>query len=75
MEDGSIKGLSDQIAALQKSDAYLFESKDTKKTTLKGAKPGESGNDDGSDDKADTSKMTYTELAAYMVEHPDAQID
>ncbi len=41
---------------------------------MKGAKPGEGGKEDG-DDKVDTSKMTYSELAAYMVEHPDAKID
>lgn len=73
-EDGTIKGLAEQIEALQKSDEYLFEAKETKKTQVKGAKPGESGNDDG-DHGVDTSKMTYSELAAYMAEHPDAKID
>lgn len=73
-EDGTIKGLAEQIEALQKSDEYLFEAKETKKTQVKGAKPGESGNEDG-DYGVDTSKMTYSELAAYMAEHPDAKID
>ena len=68
---GTIKGLSDQITALQKSDAYLFETKDSKK--MKGAEPGEAGNEDG-DKKVDTSKMTYSELAAFMAENPDAKI-
>lgn len=72
-EDGTIKGLAEQIAALQKSDEYLFDAKDSKKK-MKGAEPGEGGKEDG-DDKVDTSKMTYSELAAYMVEHPDAKID
>lgn len=72
-EDGTIKGLAEQIEALQKSDEYLFEAKETKKTQVKGAKPGESGNEDG-DHGVDTSKMTYSELAAYMAEHPDAKI-
>ena len=71
-EDGTIKGLSEQIEALQKSDDYLFEAKESKK--MKGAKPGEAGNEDG-DKGVDTSKMTYSELAAYMAEHPDAKID
>ena len=66
--DGSVKGLADQITALQKSDSYLFGS-----STMKGAKTGESGNDDGGKG-VDTSKMTYSELAAYMAEHPDVQI-
>ena len=71
-EDGTIKGLADQIAALQKSDSYLFEA--VQKKQMKGAKPGEPGNEDP-DGKVDTSKMTYSELAAYMAENPDAKID
>ena len=69
-EDGSVKGLADQIKTLQTADdsKFLFGS-----STMKGAKPGESGNDDGDKD-VDTSKMTYSELAAYMAEHPEAQI-
>ena len=58
---------------MQKSDSYLFDTTTKKKTQVKGAKPGESGNDDG-DHEVDTSKMTYSELAAYMAEHPDAEI-
>jgi chromosome segregation ATPase len=73
-EDGTIKGLAEQIEALQKSDAYLFNTTTKKQTQVKGAKPGESGNEDG-DHGVDTSKMTYSELAAYMAEHPDAKID
>ena len=72
-DDGTIKGLAEQIAALQKSDEYLFEAKESK-TKVKGAKPGETGKEDG-DGKVDTSKMTYSELAAYMAENPDAKID
>lgn len=68
-ESGSVKGLADQITALQKSDGYLFGS-----STMKGAKTGESGNDDG-DKGVDTSKMTYSELAAYMEAHPEVKID
>ena len=72
LEDGSIKGLAEQIEALQKSDAYLFDTT-SKKAQVKGAKPGEKG-DEGKSDEPDTSKMTYSELAAYMAENPDAQI-
>lgn len=72
-EDGTIKGLADQITALKKSDPYLFEAK-TSKQKMKGAEPGQSGNEP--DDKGvDTSKMTYSELAAYMAENPDVKID
>lgn len=73
-EDGTIKGLAEQIEALQKSDAYLFDTTTKKQTQVKGAKPGESGNEEG-DHGVDTSKMTYSELAAYMAEHPDVKID
>ena len=73
-DDGTIKGLAEQIEALQKSDSYLFEAKETKKTKVKGAEPGESGNEEG-DKGVDTSKMTYSELAAYMAENPDVKID
>ena len=72
-EDGSIKGLSDQIKALQKSDSYLFNAGASKNTKLKGASPAESGNDEG-DGKVDTSKMSYSELVAYLAENPDATI-
>ena len=68
-ENGTVKGLADQITALQKSDSYLFGS-----STMKGAKTGESGNEDG-DKGVDISKMTYSELAAYMAEHPETKID
>ena len=70
--DGTIKGLAEQIAALQKSDSYLFDANGT--TKVKGAEPGESGNEDG-DKGVDTSKMSYSELAAYLAENPDAKID
>lgn len=72
-DDGTIKGLSEQLEAVKKSDAYLFDT-ETKKTQVKGAKPGESGNEPG-DGKVDISKMTYSELVAYMAENPDVKID
>lgn len=72
-EDGTIKGLAEQIEALQKSDAYLFDTTTTKKTQVKGAKPGESGNEEG-DHGVDTSKMTYSEMMTYLAENPDAKI-
>ena len=71
-DDGTIKGLAEQIAAIQKSDSYLFDAKETKKQ-FKGAAPGESGNEEG-DKGVDTSKMSYSELAAYLAENPDAKI-
>lgn len=72
-DDGTIKGLAEQIEALQKSDDYLFEAKDSKKTQVKGATPGESGNEDGNKG-VDTSKMSYSEMVAYLSQNPDAKI-
>ena len=71
--DGTIKGLAEQIEALQKSDSYLFDTNGTGKAKVKGAAPGESGNEEG-DKGVDTSKMTYSELTAYLAENPDAKI-
>ena len=71
--DGKIKGLAEQLEALQKSDSYLFDAKESKKQ-VKGANPGESGNEEG-DRGVDVSKMSYSELAAYLAENPDAKID
>ena len=77
LEDGTVKGLDDQIKKLLEADdtKFLFdtETKKTKKTKFKGANPGETGNEDP-DKKVDVSKMTYEELAAYLEENPDAEI-
>ena len=67
-EDGTVKGLAEQIQALVKSDPYLFN--DTK---LKGVAPGESKDGlPGGGKKVE--EMNYTELAAYLKENPDAKI-
>lgn len=74
LDDGSIKGLDDQIKKLTESDdtKFLFDTS-TKKTQMKGAKPGETGKEDP-DTKVDVSKMSYEELAAYIEANPDAEI-
>ena len=74
-DDGTVKGVAEQVEALTKADdsKFLFDT-ETKKTQVKGAKPGETGKEDV-DGKVDVSKMTYSELAAYMAENPDAKID
>lgn len=72
-EDGTIKGLAEQIEALRKSDEYLFEAKETK-PQVKGAAPGESGNDDGvgkSMSKEELRKMSPAERYTYSVTNPE----
>lgn len=68
-EDGKLSGWDEQIKAIQKSDAYLFNAK---QQTFKGFQPGASG-DIKPETNVDMSKMTYEELAAYMENNPDAQ--
>lgn len=72
-DDGTVKGLANKIKELQKSDPYLFDTA-AAKPTIKGAVPGESGVDQG-DTKVDTSKMNYSELCAYLSEHPDVNLE
>lgn len=57
-EDGTVKGLADQIKALQKSDSYLFTND---KLNLKGAAPGEAGDGEGQNliTKEQFNKMSY----------------
>ena len=68
-DDGSVEGLKEQIAAVQKSDPYMF----TDKPSFKGFKPGASG-DAKPDGGAEFSKMTYSEMAAYLEQNPDVKI-
>lgn len=70
-EDDKLSGWEEQLAAVQKSDAYLFTEKQ-KSNNFRGFQPGASGNIKP-DAKVDMSKMTYEELAAYIENNPDAQ--
>lgn len=69
-EDGKLTGWDDQIKAIQKSDAYLFNTK--QQNTFRGLQPGASG-DNKPGTNVDMSKMTYEELAAYMENNPDVE--
>ena len=70
-EDGKLTGWDDQLAAVQKSDAYLFTDKKAK-PAFKGFQPGASS-DAKPGTKVDMSKMTYEELTAYIENNPDAE--
>lgn len=74
-DDGTVKGLSDQIKLLMASEdsKFLFDTQGVKKPAMKGAKIGEQG-DEGEDHGVDPTKMTYDELCAYLESNPDAQL-
>ena len=71
-EDGTVKGLEEQILNLSKADdsKFLF---DSAKLTVKGAVIG-NGSDTDDIDGVDTSKMSYSQMVAYLKENPDAKI-
>lgn len=71
-KDGTVTGLSDQIKAIQKSDAYMFAEKQQQQQ-FKGFQPGASG-DVKPDGKVDVSKMTYSQMVAYLEANPGAKI-
>ena len=69
-DDGSIKGLEEQITALKKSDSYLFEEAVVTKPSFKGFQPGVAKKETTTG-KVDMSRMTYEELASYIENNPD----
>lgn len=69
-EDGKLAGWDEQIKAIQKSDAYLFNAK--QQNNFRGFQPGASG-DNKPGANVDMSKMSYEELAAYIENNPDAE--
>ncbi len=73
-DKGEVTGHMDQLNALVKAEdsKFLFDTASAPK--VKGAKTGETGKENP-DGKVDTSKMTYSELAAYMAANPDTKID
>ena len=73
-DDGTVKGLAEQIDKLKAGDDTKFMFDASGKPKLKGAKTGEDGIDDG-DGKPDLSKMSYDELCAYLEENPGATLE
>ena len=70
-KDGTVSGLSEQIKTSQKSDDYLFAGKQQQQ--FRGFQPGASG-DVKPDGNVDVSKMTYSEMVAYLEANPGAKI-
>lgn len=73
-DDGTVKGLVEQINKLKADEgtSFLFDAS-TKQTTVKGATPAQAG---ASTPPAgsDTSQMTYSEMVAYLEANPGAEI-
>jgi len=69
-KDGTVSGLSEQNA-IQKSDDYLLAGKQQQQ--FRGFQPGASG-DVKPDGNVDVSKMTYSEMVAYLEANPGAKI-
>ena len=72
-ENGSVKGLAEQIKKLSEAEDSKFMFESSGKPKMKGAKTGEDGVDDN-DGKPDTSKMSYDELCQYLSENPDVEL-
>ncbi len=71
---GKLEGLEEQLNSVRKSDPYMFNEKETEPTSFKGFQPGASS-DVKPDGKADFSKMTYSQMAAYLEQNPGAKIE
>lgn len=69
-DNGKIIGLDDQIAGIKENKPYLFEAE--KKPKLKGAHLGEPSDVPAGEEPADFGKMTYSEMTAYIEQHPEA---
>lgn len=73
-DDGTVKGLGEQIEKLKSGDDTKFMFDVSAKPKMKGAKTGEEGVEDG-DGKPDLSKMSYDELCAYLNDNPEATLE
>lgn len=74
-EDGSLDGLSldEQIKKLQGAEDSKFMFKESK-VKFKGTNPADPGKNDP-DHKVDLKDMTYEQLAKYLEENPDANLE
>jgi len=74
-EDGGVKGLEEQIDALKTAEdsEFMFVSERRSPIRITGAVTGETGREIP-DNRADFSKMSYSELCAFMEKNPKAKI-
>lgn len=75
-KEGNVKGLQEQIDKLTAADdtKFLFDAAKPQQQTFKGFQPGASAQHKPGA-AADTSKMSYDELCAYLAENPDAELE
>lgn len=73
-DDGSVKGLSEQIKKLAKApdSSFLFAG-ETKQPGLKGLNPSE-GSDSTPSGGKEPKDMSYDELCRYLAENPEAKL-
>lgn len=72
-DDGSIKGLSEQLEKLTTGDDTKFLFKQASAPEFKGANIGESGNDDG--EQAVGNATTYENVARMLEQNPNAIVN
>ncbi|MCM1296511.1 MAG: phage scaffolding protein [Muribaculaceae bacterium] len=74
-EDGTVKGLADQIKKLAESpdSGFLFDT-GKQKQQFTGFKPGEGGDGGAPAGGKEPKDMTYDELCAFLAENPDAKL-
>ena len=74
-EDGTVKGLDDEIGKLVKGEdtAFLFDN--TGKAKFKGAKAAEKSDPHNQPTGDDLSKMSYDELCKYLEDNPDTTLE
>lgn len=75
-EDGTVKGLAEQISRLtkDKETGFLFDADDKKSGTFRGVNPDEGGDGKPSGGSKDPKDMTYDELCAYLAENPNVTL-
>lgn len=71
-KSGKLSGLDEQLKSIKETDDYLFSEQTGQQ--FKGFQPGASG-DTKPDIKVDFSKMTYSEMAAYLAANPEAKLE
>lgn len=75
-DDGTVKGLAEQLKALAESPdtGFLFDTDSKKSGAFKGVKPGEGSDGKPAGSAKELKDMSYDELCAYLAENPDAQL-